>query len=907
MADRDTRPTNLGCEYVETPLGLDRPQPRFNWQVPANVRGQRQAAYQILVASTEEKIGADNGDMWDTGRVNSDQTIQVAYAGKPLGSRNRYYWKVRIWDKDDQVSVYSSPIWFEMGLLDPVDWSAQWIELDYQTDPQNEQPCPLLRKEFELTQPIRRARAYVSALGLYEFHMNGMRVGDHILAPEWTDYRQRVQYQTYDVTGYLQAGANAIGVILGYGWYAGRIGMTSEETGHRHIYGERPRLLLQLEVELADRSRYMVTSDASWRGTLHGPIIDSCLMDGEKYDARREIPEWDIPDFDDAIWQAARTCSPGDIKLVSQYNEPIRIRHEVKPAAMTEPKPGVYVFDMGQNMVGWCRLRIQGAEGTTLTIRHAEVLQEDGYIYTENLGTAAQTDTYILRGDGEEVFEPHFTYHGFRYVEVTGASKPLDMDDLTGCVFYSSAPATGIFECSDPMLNQLMQNIVWTQRGNMHSTPTDCPQRAERLGWMGDAQLFSQTACFNMDMARFFTKWVMDIRDAQTEEGAFADFSPHPFPCWKEREWGIGAPGWADAGVIVPWRVYENYGDKRLLKEHYEAAKAWVEYVRRHNKYLVWRNKRHNDYGDWLNADTVILENWPESGGHVPKEVYATAFFAHSANLLSRMAAVIGDEEDATQYAELFESIRFAFNRDFVNADGRILGDTQAGYALALHFDLLPPNLREKAVEYMIEGIEKYNGHASTGIQSTNRMMLELAKRGRSDVAYRLLMQRSAPSWGYMVDQGATTIWERWDGYVEGRGVYSPRMNSFNHYAFGAVGEWMYRYIAGINLDVERSAYKHIVIRPIPGGSLTHARGEYNSIRGKIVSSWSISEDTFQLEVVVPGNTTGTVYLLTSDPTSVRESGNPVESAESVEVLSSGDNQLVLGVGAGHYRFVAAL
>jgi len=499
------------------------------------------------------------------------------------------------------------------------------------------------------------------------------------------------------------------------------------------------------------------------------------------------------------------------------------------------------------------------------------------------------------------VFEPHFTYHGFRYVEVTGLAKKPTLDALVGRVFCSASPITSRFECSNPMLNKLMENIVWTQRGNMHSTPTDCPQRDERLGWMGDAQVFAQTACFNMDMARFFTKWVRDIRDAQADDGRYPDFAPHPF---DPNEKFSGVPSWGDAGVIVPWRMYVNHGDRRVLEEHFESAQRWIEYVRTQSPDLIWTGKRGKDYGDWLNGDTLILEGWPKTGGAVPKELLATAFFAHSTELLAKMATVIGRTEEARRYGELAEAIKAAFNRQFVQADGRMTGNTQAGYALALRFNLLPEPLRTKAGQYMVEGIEAYKGHASTGIQSTVRMMLELTRNGYSDVAYRLINNRTVPSWGYTIDQGATTIWERWDGYVEGRGFQNPGMNSFNHYALGAVGEWVYRTVVGISPDEQRPGYKRFTIHPRPGGGLTWAKGAYDSPRGRIASAWRIEKGAFSLEVTVPTNTSAMVHLPTTDPGAVTEGGAPVGKAAGVAPVGVENGAAVYRVGSGDYRFL---
>ena len=895
-------PANLLSEYAPAPLGLERCHPRLSWELPANVRGQRQTAYQVQVASSKEALAAGEPDLWDSGRVESDASIQVPYGGRPLGSRMRCYWRVRIWDKDGQPSAFGGPAWFEMGLLEAGDWSAQWIDLDYTVSPGNEQPSPLLRKEFDLPAPVARARAYVSALGVYECYINGHRLGNGVLAPEWTDYVRRVQYQTYDVTEHLRTGINAAGAMLGYGWYAGRLGLAPRETP-RCIYGDRPRFLMQIEVELVDGRRCTLVTDGTWQGTLTGPVVNSCLLDGETQDLRRALPGWDQPGYDvagsPAAWQPVWCHTASSPALISQYNEPIRVMLELAPTAMTQPAPGVFVYDMAQNMVGWCRLMVRGEAGEVVRLRFAEALQDDGTIYTENLRSAKQIDTFTLAG-GETMLEPHFTYHGFRYVEVTGLSAPPALTDLTGRVFYSGAPAAGTFTCSDPMVNRLMQNIIWTQRGNLHSSPTDCPQRDERAGWMGDAGLFSQAACFNMHMARFYTKWVLDIRDAQNAEGAFADISPNAFA-----PLGIfyGGPGWGDAGVIVPWRAYQNYGDKDLLAEHFAAARAWVDFVHRNNPDFIWRNRRGNDYGDWLNADTFVLRDWPAAGGQVPKEVYSTAFFAHSADLLSRMATVLGDEETCVRYRSLYEQIRDAFRREFVAPDGRMTGDTQAGYALALHFDLVPEHLRPAALGYMLEGIERYGGRLSTGIQSTNRMMLELAKMGRADVAYRLLMAREMPSWGYMIDQGATTIWERWDGFVAGRGFQNPGMNSFNHVAIGAVGEWLYRCVAGINPDDDQPAYKHIIIRPLPGGGLTHARAEYDSMYGKIVSAWRISDGEFRLQVVVPGNATATIYLPVAGTGAVTEGSVPIAQVDGIDILGVEAGRLAVKVGAGHYSF----
>lgn len=902
-------PTQLRCEYVANPICLDAERPRLSWVLFAEERAQAQTAYQVLVASNERKLAMDEGDLWDSGRVQSDQCIHVACDVKPLQSLRSAFWKVRVWDKKGTPSDWSETAMWQMGLLKPGDWEAKWIG--------SGNPGPaMLRKTFHLSSRPYRAIGYVSALGLYELWLNGRRVGDSVLAPEWTDYNKRVQYQVYDVTGLLRSGENVAGAVLGDGWYAGRVGLyqiAGPDAPLRGFYGDTsPWFLMQLEVEKPPGlERQTIVSDKTWKATTDGPIRSSCILDGEVYDARKEMPGWDRPEFDDSGWKAVQIKPHVTARLVSQANEPIRIVEELRPISVTETKPGVFVFDLGQNITGWCRLSARGLPGTTITLRHAEVLDADRNIYTDNLripkgggpGGARQVDTFILRGEGEEILEPHFTYHGFRYVEVTGLLQKPEFDSLAGCVIHSDAPRAGRFECSDWLLNKLMQNIVWTQRGNMHSVPTDCPQRDERLGWLGDAQIFSQTACLNMNMARFYTKVSQDIRDAQADDGRFPDFAPHPF---DPNARFSGAPGWADGGVIIPWRVYLNYGDKRALESHFESAKRWVEYVRTQSPNLIWTGKRGNDYGDWLNGNTLILEGWPRTGAAVSQELMATAFFAHSAELLSRMASVLGRTDDAEHYGKLSAQIKEAFNRTFVKADGVILGDTQAGYALALHFDLLPQDLREAAAKHMVEGIKARSAHLTTGIQSTGRLMLELTRYGFNDLAYELLNKRTVPSWLYMVEHGATTIWERWDGYVEGRGYQDPGMNSFNHWAFGSVGEWMYRTILGINPDEDRPGYKHFIVRPCPGGGLTWAKGSYESAYGTIVSDWKIEGSVFTLKVKIPVNAAATVYVAASRPESVTESGRPADEAEGVRFLRFEHGEAAYSVGSGSYTFVSA-
>ncbi|MGA2863187.1 MAG: family 78 glycoside hydrolase catalytic domain [Verrucomicrobiota bacterium] len=760
-------------------------------------------------------------------------------------------------------------------------------------------PATMFRRSFRIAQPIRRATAYVTGLGLYELRINGHRVGGQLLAPEWTDYRKRIQYQTHDVTQLLHPGDNAIGAVVGEGWYAGRLMVVGAKA-----YGSFPRLLVQTEIELGDGQVQTVVSDSSWRSTIEGPIRSAGIYDGEVYDARREMPGWDAPGFDDSAWRPVTALDLGSAQLVWQRNEPIRVVEELKPVKMTEPKPGVYVFDFGQNMVGRCRVKLAGSAGSTVTLRHGEVLAGDGTLYTANLRGAAQTDRYTFRSDAAEIIEPHFTYHGFRYVELAGLAKAPPLKAIRGQVFCSSAPPSGRFECSNPLVNRLMRNIFWTERANLMSTPTDCPQRDERFGWMGDIQAFSQTAIFNLDLAAFFSKWVRDIRDDQAEDGRYPDFAPHP---GDPNAQFSGTPAWGDAGTVVPWRVWQNYADLRLLAEHFESAWRWVEYIHRLNPDLIWSKGRNNNYNDWLNGDTLLYKGWPRQGGAVPPEVFATAFFAHSAEIVGKMARVLGRAQDAERYDRLFREIAAAFNRRFVSGDGHLTGNTQAGYALALNFDLLPADLRPQAARWMVAALGPYHGHLSTGIQTSHRLMLELSRWGYQDRAWRLLNLRDFPSWGMMLENGATTIWERWDGYVKDRGFQDAGMNSFNHWALGAVGEWVWRELAGLNPDEAAPGYRHFTIAPHPGDGLDWVKAAYDSIRGRIATEWRLQNGRLRLQVTVPPNTTSTVLLPTSEPQAVTESGKNVKRVKGVTWLGFENGAAVLLVDSGRYAFEAPI
>jgi alpha-L-rhamnosidase len=696
-----------------------------------------------------------------------------------------------------------------------------------------------------------------------------------------------------------------MGATVADGWYAGKIGLFSNQ-----MYGDQTSLWAWLLVEPAGENSAPIVTDGQWKGTLEGPIRAADILDGEMIDARREMAGWDRPGFDDASWQAVKIVEAPKAALVAQPNEPIRITQEVRPVAITEPAPGVYVADFGQNLPGVIRLHGRGTAGTEVTVRHGEMLDDSGRLYTANLRSAAQTDRFILSGN-DDVFEPRFTYHGLRYAEITGLPSRPTEGDLIARVLHSDPPGAGIFECSDPMLNRLMSNIRWTQYANMMSVPTDCPQRDERLGWMGDAHIFAQTAIYNLDMAGFLAKWCRDIRDAQGADGRYSDFSPNPVLSTGKF---TSVPGWGDAGVTAPWRLYENYRDTRVLAEHYDSARRWIEYIRGQNPGLIWERGRGNDYGDWLNGDTLKLEGFPAKGAEVPKEIFATVCFEQSTRLVSRMAEALKKEDDAAAYRDLADRIRTAFRERFIAADGAMPGDTQAGYALALHFGLAPEAQRPAMVSRLLAAIDRYKGRLSTGFHSTVPMMEALVASGHADTAYRLLTSTEFPGWGFMIEQGATSMWERWDGYVKGRGgegggtagFQDPGMNSFNHFAFGAIGEWMVRHIGGIQADPAAAGWSHFIIAPAPGGGLTWAKARYRSIHGEIASSWRLEGGRLVLEVVIPANTSATIVFPTGDPSSLREGDRGAAEAEGLVVGGVSGGAVRVEAGAGAYRLSGA-
>jgi alpha-L-rhamnosidase len=882
------RVVDLRCEYFPNPLGIDRPNPRLSWRLETSRRGARQTAYQVLVSSSENDLGKNKANLWDSGKVNSDRSVFVRYGGRKLGSGERAWWKVRIWDEHDRVSEDSTNTWWEMGLLRRTDWQAQWIGANLVGGPRTTIPCPYLRKEFTVIGQVVSARLYISALGIYEAYLNGQRVGEDEFAPGWTDYHKRVQYRTYDVSEMVREGENALGAILGDGWYCGFLGWRD-----RQMYGDRPKLLAQLVVRLEDGSQQFICTDESWKAAF-GPLLESDLLMGESYDARLEFSGWSEAGFNDEDWNPTVRFEQPGIKIVASRGPAVRRIEELHPITPPVEFPGqrlsTWVFDLGQNMVGQVRLKVKGPAGTTLTIRHAEMLNPNGTIYTANLRSARATDHYTLCGNGEEVYEPHFTFHGFRYVELRGYSGTPDRDTITGVVLHSDINPTGTFECSNPLVNQLQHNIQWGQKGNFLEVPTDCPQRDERLGWTGDAQVFARTAAFNSDMAAFFTKWIQDLADAQVRNGAIPPVAPS-----LVHELLDGGPAWADANIIVPWTVYLCYGDRDLLSEHYDSMQRYLAYLCDTSKDFIRGypgSKSYVGYGDWLsiNAET-------------PKELIGTAFFAYSAYLMSQIANILSESDDAARYRELYQNIRQVFFRRYITGDGLVIGQTQTAYVLALYFDLVPDEMRQGFVEALVRDIKNRGMHLSTGFVGTPYLPHVLTKGGRLEVAYELLLQKTWPSWLYPVLHGATTIWERWDGWTEEKGFQDPGMNSFNHYAFGSIGGWLYSVVAGIDINPARPGYQHILLHPHPGGGLSYAKATLMSMYGEITSHWRLRGKRFEWRISIPPNSRATVYLPARPEDSIFEGEVPVEAAEGVGLLRHDQEAAIYEVQSGRYLF----
>ena len=907
--------TELRVEYRVNPLGIDIVDPRLSWIVESNLRSDKQTGYQILAASSPDLLAKNTGDLWDTGKRNSSATNQIVYQGKPLTSRAQIYWKVRVWDAQNNASSWSEPAFWSMGLLKYSDWEAHWIGLnvDHFVGDKYKNlhlpPSPYLRTEFNTRSAIKRATLYASAKGLLELRLNGKPVGDDYFMPGWTDYNRRIYYATYDVTQQLKNNsANVLGAILADGWYAGYVGyalFVQDMQQAREFWGIRPALLAQLEIEyengetqiissISDRHRRSYPENKNvWKASL-GPIIEADILMGQHYDARKELKGWDQAGYNDEEWEGVVWRSPAKGKLQAFPNVSVKALEELKPVSRTEPKPGVYVFDLGKNIAGVARLKVKGPAGTKVVLRFAEMLHQDGNIMTENLRKSRSTDTYILKGSGEEIWQPQFTYHGFQYVEVSGYPGVPGMDAVIGIRMNSDTPLVGDIRIEGDiewggqrgLTSQLFENIKTTQFANFFDVPTDCPQRDERMGWTGDAQVYARTASYVADVSAFFTKWVVDLRDAQSWYGAYPNFAPIPFT----RVFHF-APAWMDAGIIVPYTTYQAYGDKRLLENHWDSMTRYMRFqIEAAGDDLLRPGGGHN-FGDWLAV-----------GHQTDKDYIASAYFAYGAKLMAAMAHDLNKHKEEIFYTKLFKDIKTAFVNKYIDDQGRINEHSQTAYGMALAMGLYPAELEANGAEQLATLVKENNNKLSTGFLGVRHLLPMLSKYGYHDLAYALLTQTEYPSWGYEVVNGATSIWERWNSFTVKDGFMDPQMNSFSHYAYGSVGEWMFSDMAGI--ESTTPGYGTIRIRPrIKAAPFKGVAASHKSIRGLIKSHWRKVNNDILLSVTVPANVTAEVIVPATSLSSVLEGEVQASKTEGIIKSVYHNGYASFKVGGGNYEF----
>lgn len=1056
------KPDQLRCEYRVNPLGIDVVQPRLSWVLVATepaARGVKQSAYRLLVASSEKLLTSGTGDLWDTGKVESDQSAQIAYQGKQLNSGARAYWKVEAWDSVGRSSGWSPAASWSMGLLKPDDWKGKWIgreedrlykrpgspyhhiekaqwiwfpsgdsvssapaetrffravfsmsasqklrrgiavigadrqfelsvngvrvgkgnkinspeiieitsqlisgrnvlavkatsrgggkpagliggvrlEFDSgepsifvtsaqwksaesaQSDWENSDfddsrwiaakelgafgmapwgevgfteeralPAHLLRKEFSVTQKPKRATAYVSGLGLFELYVNGSKIGDHVLAPGLTDYDKRVQYVTLDVTPQVTAGRNSIGVLLGNGRY--HAPRTTRKFG-------TPRALLQLDIENQDGSTTRVITDESWKLTTAGPVRANNEYDGEEYDARMELQGWSRAGFNDSGWQLAQLVTPPSGEIVAEMAEPLKVVETIHPTSVKQLRRGIFVFDMGQNMVGWCRLKVSGAKGTQIMLRHAETLQPSGELYVANLRSAQATDLYTLKGAATEIWEPRFTYHGFRYVEVSGYPGVPPPSAIEGRVIHDAMTQVADFTTSNSLLNRLHKNIFWGLRGNYRSIPTDCPQRDERQGWLGDRSTVSRSESYLFDVAAFYTKWMKDLEDSQKSSGSVPAVSPAFWDVYNDDV------TWPSTFVLAPGMLYDQYGDLRVLERHYPALKKWIEHMRGFIKDdLMPRDK----YGDWcVPPESPRLIHSQDPARKTDGMLLGTAYYYEMLRLMRRYATLLGKNDDAAEYDKMANTLKGAFVKRFFKPElNQFDNGTQTSAILPLAFDMAPPGTRGAIFNRLVSKIhDESNDHVGVGLVGAQWLMRTLSENGQADLAYKIATQTTYPGWGYMIEKGATTIWELWNGDTA-----DPAMNSGNHVMqIGDLGVWLYEYVAGIQSDPEHPGFKHVIVHPYPVGDLTFAKASHQSMYGTIRSHWTRQNGRFVLNISVPPNTTATVFVPAKNGGTVTESGHPADQAKGVKFVRNEASSAVYEVESGNYSFATTM
>ena len=875
-AHAQMQPVQLICEYLHDPLGVDAARPRLSWQLESGGRGVVQKAYQVLVASTDAGLAADQPDVWDSGRVESDQSLHIEYGGPPLASSKRYSWKVRVWDQTGAMTV-SEPASWRTGLLTQNDWHGQWIG---RTQDTRYAPAPLLRSSFELRREVENAQLFISGLGYYELRLNGAKVGDHVLDPGYTAFDRRVLYVSYDVTAQLHRGANAVGVILGTGWY--NVHSLAVWGFDKAQWRAAPKLLLELRVTYDDGSSETIVSDETWK-TSTGPITYDSIYGGESYDARLERSGGDTASFDDSSWQPALLVAPPGGELVSQQMPPVRVVRRLTPRKLTEPRPGVYVFDFGQNFAGVSELTVDAPAGTTITLRHGERVASDGSLdvvesmrHQRQKPPRFQTSEYTTAGGGPEIWSPRFTYYGFQYVEVSGLPSEPSLDTLAGLVIHTDVEPAGEFVSSNELLNRIQAATRWSYLSNLISLPTDCPQR-EKNAWTGDAHLAAEQALFNFKPAAVYSKWLHDLVDAQRAKGDLPGIAP-------TSGWGyarLNGPAWDSALLLIPAYMHQYYGDERILTRHYDAFKRYVDYV------------TSRAPGGIANFG---LNDWVPYKTRTPPGITSTAYYYRDAQIVARTAELLGKHDEAEQYRQLAQRIFDAFNERFFDSANDSYGNgSQTSISCALYQGLVVPEHREAVTRSLVRAIGQHDDHIDTGVLGAKYVLLALMENGRTDLAYKVVDQKTLPGWGYWMQQGATTLWEDWKG-----------TQSLNHIMFGDVSAWFYKAIAGINPDPAAPGWANVIIKPYMPPGMQSARATYDSIRGTIASAWQVDGARLTLVVEIPANSRAAIFIPTPDADSVREGGRPVSDAPGVRFVESADGYVRYDVGSGRYTFDAA-
>ncbi|MDR1173014.1 MAG: glycoside hydrolase family 78 protein [Bacteroidales bacterium] len=889
---------DLRCELLTDPQGIDNAAPCLSWEITGDERGIQQTAYRVLVASSLEKLNAGEGDLWDSQTVKSNASANVPYGGKKLESRTVCYWKVKV-TANRGSSDWSQPASWSMGLLDPSEWQAKWTGLDksFKSDAVDQRNTRLaaryFRKEFDAAQKPVKATVYVSGLGLYKLYINGKRIGDHELAPTPTDYSKSVRYNTFDVTGELIQGKNAIATTLGNG----RFFTMRYDPKNLFIRGFGfPKMILQLELTYADGSKQTVVSDDSWKVTADGPIRANNEFDGEEYDATREMPGWNVTGFDDSKWMQAEAVQAPEGKLEAQINRNIKVMETIRPVGISQPKPGMYILDMGQNMVGWVTMKVNGKAGDKVKLRFAEVLQDDGTLYLANIRGALVTDQYTLKGSGTELFEPSFIYHGFRFVEITGYPGTPTVNDFEGKVVYDEMEVTGQFETSDQTINQIYKNAYWGIRGNYRGMPTDCPQRDERMGWLGDRAVGSHGESFIFNNGNLYAKWLDDIAQAQREDGSIPDVAPNFWSIYSDNM------TWPGAYLIIANMLYEQYGNKEPIVKHYDSMKKWMSYMR--EKYMKDDIMTKDTYGDWcMPPELPELIHSKDPARKTDAAVLGTTFYYRMLFLLERFATLLNKPGDVTAFATEAQTVKNAYNEKFFNKEtAQYSNNTVTANLLSLCYGMVPDGYADKVFNNIVDKTEKdFNGHVSTGLVGIQWLMRGLSDRGRADLAFRIATNRDYPSWGFMIEHEATTIWELWNGNTA-----DPGMNSHNHVMLlGDLIVWFYEYLAGIQNAPGSTGFEKIVMHPYPVAGLDHVSASYHSVHGIIKSNWRKDGNTFLWEITVPGNTTATVYIPATDKAQVTEGGLKASSAKGVKFVKMEGEYAVYRIGSGNYSFLS--